>query len=105
MKANKNFKLRRCKMKLHSKFILRWVISLSLVMAVGILPKFTETVWAHGPELGKGNSGVQKKDEKGPHGGQVIVFGDNHLEFTANHDSGEIALFLLDKDLKALPVP
>jgi len=93
-------------MRLNSKSISRWVITLSLIMVVGILPKFTKTVWAHGPELGKGDSsGGQKKEEKGPHGGQVIVFEDNHLEFTANHDSGEIVLFLLDKDLKAVPVP
>ncbi len=93
-------------MRLNSKSISRWVITLSLIMVVGILPKFTETIWAHGPELGKGDSsGGQKKEEKGPHGGQVIVFEDNHLEFTANHDSGEIVLFLLDKDLKAVPVP
>ena len=93
-------------MRLNSKSISRWVIILSLMLVIGILPKFTETIWAHGPELGKGDSsGGQKKEEKGPHGGQVIVFEDNHLEFTANHDSGEIVLFLLDKDLKAVPVP
>src|SRR4030067_1419780 len=93
-------------MRLNSKSISRWVIILSLMLVIGILPKFTETIWAHGPELGKGDSsGGQKKEEKGPHGGQVIVFEDNHLEFTANHDSGEIVLFLLDKDLKEVPVP
>ncbi len=93
-------------MRLNSKSILRWVITLSLIILVGILPKLTEAVRAHGPELGKGDSsGVQKKEEKGPHGGQVIVFGDNHLEFTANHDSGDIVLFLLDKNLKTIPVP
>lgn len=94
-------------MKLHKKSILRWVITLILITVVGLLPKFTVTVWAHGPELGedKSSSGGQTKEEKGPHGGQVILFGDNHLEFTANHDSGEIVLFLLDKDLKAIPMP
>ena len=93
-------------MRVNSKSILRWGITLSLMLVIGILPKFTETIWAHGPELGKGDrSGGQKKEEKGPHGGQVIVFGDNHLEFTANHDSGDIVLFLLDKNLKTISVP
>jgi len=93
-------------MRLNSKSISRWVITLSLIMVVGILPKFTKTIWAHGPELSSDDSSKGKtKEEKGPHGGQVIVFEDNHLEFTANHDSGEIVLFLLDKDLKAVPVP
>jgi len=94
-------------MRLYSKSVLRWVIALILITVVGLLPKFTVTVWAHGPELGedKSSGGGQTKEEKGPHGGQVILFGDNHLEFTANHDSGEIVLFLLDKNLKAVPVP
>lgn len=93
-------------MKLHSKSILRWVITLSLIMAVGILPKWTEKVWAHGGELGEEDSGgVQKEEEKGPHGGPVVVFGNNHLEFTVDHESGDIVLFLLDKDLKAIPMP
>jgi len=75
-------------------------------MVVGILPKFTETIWAHGPELGEGKSSEgQKKEEKGPNGGQVIVFGNNHLELTVDHEGGDIVLFLLDKDLKAVPVP
>jgi hypothetical protein len=93
-------------MKLHSKSILRWVITLSLIMAVGILPKLTEGVWAHGGELGEDeSSGIKKEEEKGPHGGPVVVFGDNHLEFTVDHQSGDIVLFLLDKDLKAIPMP
>src|SRR3972149_6905133 len=93
-------------MRLNSKSISRWVIILSLMLVIGILPKFTKIIWAHGPELSSDDSSKGKtKEEKGPHGGQVIVFEDNHLEFTANHDSGEIVLFLLDKDLKAVPVP
>src|SRR3990172_8744008 len=93
-------------MRLNSKSISRCVITLSLIMAVGILPKLTKAVWSHGPELGKGDSsGSQKKEEKGPHGGQVVVFGDNHLEFTVNHESGDIVLFLLDKNLKAVQAP
>ena len=93
-------------MKLHSKSILRWVITLSLIMLVGVLPQLTERAWAHGGELGEDeNSGVQKEEEKGPHGGPVVVFGNNHLEFTVNHESGDIVLFLLDKELKAIPMP
>ena len=93
-------------MRLNSKSISRWVITLSLIMVVGILPKFTKTIWAHGPELGSDDSSKGKtKEEKGPHGGQVIVFGNNHLEFTVDHEGGDIVLFLLDKDLKAIPMP
>jgi len=92
-------------MKLHDKSFPRWVITLILLMAIGILPRFSETVWAHGPELGEEDSSdSQKKEETGPHGGQAIEFGDNHLEFTADHESGEIVLFLLDENLKAVPV-
>jgi len=48
---------------------------------------------------------VKKQGEKGPHGGPVVVFGNNHLEFTVDHESGDIVLFLLDKDLKAISMP
>jgi len=93
-------------MRLNSKSILRWIITLSLIILVGILPKLTEAVRAHGPELGEGKSSEgQKKEEKGPHGGQVVVFGENHLEFTVNHESGDIVFFLLDKNLKPIPMP
>lgn len=93
-------------MRLNSKSISRWVITLSLIIAIGILPKLIKAVWAHGPELGKGDSsGSQKKEEKGPHGGQLVVVGENHIEFIADHESGDITLFLLDKNLKAIPVP
>ena len=77
---------RRCKMKVHKKSILRWVISLSFLLALGVLPKLTDVAWAHGDQLGGDeNSGVENKAEKGPHGGAVVVFGDNHLEFTVDH--------------------
>ncbi len=93
-------------MKLHNKSVLRWVIGLSFLVAVGVLPKLTDGAWAHGDQLGEDeNSGVEKEEEKGPHGGPVVVFGDNHLEFTVDHGSGEIVLFLLDNELKAIPMP
>ncbi|MEE9238085.1 MAG: hypothetical protein V3U58_00830 [Thermodesulfobacteriota bacterium] len=94
-------------MKLHCKSILRWAISLSLIIIVmGINPKLTEYVLAHGPELGDDESSEGKEEEeKGPNGGQVLVFGNNHLEFTADHESGEIVLFLLDENLVVIPVP
>lgn len=93
-------------MKLHNKSILRWVISLSLLVALGVLPKLTDGAWAHGDQLGGDeNSDVEKGEEKGPHGGAVVVFGDYHLEFTVDHGSGEIVLFLLDKELKAIQMP
>ena len=93
-------------MKVHKKSILRWVISLSFLLALGVLLKLTDVAWAHGDQLGGDeNGGVENKAEKGPHGGAVVVFGDNHLEFTVDHGSGEIVLFLLDKELKAIPMP
>ncbi len=93
-------------MKFQSRSIWRWVITLSLIMLIGVLPQLTERAWAHGGELGEDEkSGVQKEEEKGPHGGPVVVFGDNHLEFTVDHGSGDIVLFLLDKDLKTIPMP
>jgi hypothetical protein len=93
-------------MKLHNKSILRWIICLSFLVVLGVLPKLTDGAWAHGDQLGGDeDSGAESKEEKGPHGGAVVVFGDNHLEFTVDHGSGEIVLFLLDKELKAIPMP
>ncbi len=93
-------------MNLHNKSILRWIICLSFLVALGVLPKLTDGAWAHGDQLGGDeDSAAEKVEEKGPHGGQVVVFGDNHLEFTVDHGSGEIVLFLLDKELKAIPMP
>ena len=106
MSSRKISTFRRCKMKFHNKSILRWVISLSLLVALGVLPKLTDGAWAHGDQLGGDeNSGAESEEEKGPHGGTVVLFGDNHLEFTVDHGSGEIVLFLLDKDLKGIPMP
>ena len=93
-------------MKVHKKSILRWVISLGLLVTLGVLPKLTDGAWAHGDQLGGDENGVvENEEEKGPHGGAVVVFGDNHLEFAVGHESGEIVLFLLDKELKAIPMP
>lgn len=89
-------------MKLHSKPTLRWVITLSLITTVGILFKLTQTVRAHGPLTGRG---YVVEEKKGPHGGQAIEFGKNHLEFLVNDQSGDIVLFLLDKGLKTIPFP
>jgi hypothetical protein len=93
-------------MKLHKKSILKWATGLCLLVALGVLPKLTDGAWAHGDQLGGDeDSAAEKEEEIGPHGGQVVVFGDNHLEFTVDHGSGEIVLFLLDKELKAIPMP
>ena len=93
-------------MNLHHKSILRWVLSLSILVFFGFLPTLHDQAWAHGPELGDDESDESKKEEeKGPHGGAVVVSGDNHLEFTVDYASGEIVLFLLDKELKVIPVP
>jgi len=93
-------------MKLHTKSIISSVITLVFIFTVVVmLPKFTQTVWAHGDQLGEDDHhGVKKEEKKGPHGGQVLVFDENYLEFTVDHGSGDIQLFLLDKDLKLIPM-
>ena len=81
-------------MNLHHKSILRWVLSLSILVFFGFLPTLHDVAWAHGDQLGEDeHSDVEKEEERGPHGGTVIVFGDNLLEFTVDHASGEIVLF------------
>ncbi|MEW6143511.1 MAG: hypothetical protein AB1598_00680 [Thermodesulfobacteriota bacterium] len=93
-------------MKLHKKSILKWTIGVCLLVTLLVSPKLTVGAWAHGDQLGGDeDGGAVKEEEKGPHGGAVVVSGDNHLEFTVDHGSGEIVLFLLDKELKAIPMP
>ncbi len=93
-------------MNLHHKSILRWVLGLSIVVVLGLFLKLPDAAWAHGDQLGADeHSDVEKEEEKGPHGGAVVVSGDNHLEFTVDHASGEIVLFLLDKELEVIPMP
>lgn len=89
-------------MKLRGESVLRVLLALGLIAAVGTLPGLTETARAHGPLTGRG---YVEEEKKGPHGGQVTEFGKNYLEFTVDRESGEIALFLLDKDLKPVSVP
>lgn len=93
-------------MKLNLKYMRKLIVIGGISLSLSFLFFSTQTAWAHGGELGEeDSSGVQKEEEKGPHGGPVVVFGDNHLEFTVDHGSGDIVLFLLDKDLKAIPMP
>lgn len=89
-------------MKLYSRSIFNCLISLILIMLSGIIISLAVTVWAHGPLTGKG---YREEVEKGAHGGQVVKFGVNYLEFTVNQESGDIALFLLDKNMKAISMP
>jgi hypothetical protein len=94
-------------MKVNLKSISEWIIAGSFMFSLASLPFHTQSVWAHGGELGEEESPTSraKQEETGPHGGPAVVFGNNHLEFTVEHESGEIVLFLLDKDLKAIPMP
>ena len=93
-------------MKLSFKYIGKLILIGGISLILSSLSFSTLIAWAHGGELGEeDNSGAQKEEEKGPHGGPVVVFGNNHLEFTVDHGSGDIVLFLLDKDLKAIPMP
>lgn len=86
-------------MKRPRKHVLEWVITLNLISLVWALPEFTKTVWAHSPK------GYQEELRKGPHGGLAARFRDNYVEFVVEHDSGDIVLYLFDKDMKAIPLP
>jgi len=54
-------------MKLHTKSIISSVITLVFIFTVVVmLPKFTQTVWAHGDRLGEDDHhGVEKEEKKG----------------------------------------
>ncbi|MEZ4300475.1 MAG: hypothetical protein R3B70_36355 [Polyangiaceae bacterium] len=43
-------------------------------------------------------------DTKGPHGGIVQVVGDDIVEVAADKDSGAVRMYILDDDLKPIPV-
>ncbi len=45
-----------------------------------------------------------KVAKKGPHGGKVQVVGDDRLEIVANPQGGEVRVYVLDADLKPVPV-
>ena len=93
-------------MNKHYKLVLSGLLFLGLFMMPALSFMSSNTAWAHGDQLGadEGDEAAQE-EEKGPHGGSVVVFGENHLEFTVDHASGEIILYLLDKDLKAVSMP
>jgi len=84
--------------KRRRKHVLEWVFTLNLISLVWALPEFTKTVWAHSPK------GYQEELRKGPHGGLAARFRDNYIEFVVEHDSGDIVLFLFDKDMKGIPL-
>jgi hypothetical protein len=47
----------------------------------------------------------QDELEKGLHGGPLVQFGKNFVEFVVDHESGCIVIFFFDEDMKAIPVP
>jgi len=81
------------------KHALELVITLSLLALVCGLPEFTKTVWAHSP------MNHQEELKKGPHGGPLVQFGKNYVEFVVDHVSGYIVIFLFDVDMIATPLP
>ena len=86
-------------MNLRVKYALGWVITMHLFMAFLALPELANTAWAHSP------MGYQEEMKKGPHGGLVIQIGKNHVECMVNHESGYIAIYFFDRDMKAIPLP
>ena len=86
-------------MKLHNIFFSRMII---LLMLVGIIPELNSNVWSHGPLTGKG---YKEQDKKGPNNGKMIELGENYIEFVVDYKSGEIALIMLDKEMKSIPLP
>jgi hypothetical protein len=93
-------------MNKHYKFVVSGFLFLGLLMMPALSFMSANSAWAHGDQLGADESdGAAQEEEKGPHGGSVVVFGESHLEFTVDHASGEIILYLLDKDLNAIPMP
>lgn len=47
----------------------------------------------------------QEELKKGPHGGPLVQFGKNYVEFVVDQESGYITIFFFDKDMKAIPLP
>jgi hypothetical protein len=47
----------------------------------------------------------QEELKKGPHGGPLVQFGKNYVEFVVDQESGYITIFYFDKDMKAIPLP
>lgn len=86
-------------MKLHNIFFSRMII---LLMLVGIIPELNSNVWSHGPLTGKG---YKEQDKKGPNNGKMIELEENYMEFVVDYKSGEIALIMLDKEMKSIPLP
>jgi hypothetical protein len=47
----------------------------------------------------------QEEQKKGPHGGPLVQFGKNFVEFVVDHESGHIVIFFFDEDMRAIPLP
>ena len=89
-------------MKLRNTFFFRIMIILILLMVVGSTTKLTDNVWSHGPLTGKG---YKEPEKKGPNDGRMIELGENYIEFVVDYKSGEIALIMLEKEMKSIPLP
>lgn len=86
-------------MNLQVKHVLGWVMAINFLTTVFTLSELTKTVWAHSP------MGYQEEVKKGPHGGPLVQFGKNYVEFVVDHKNGYIVLFFFGKDMKTIPLP
>jgi len=78
---------------------MKWTTALTIGrLTIAVLVLFTGRgqVWAQ-----------QEHGHESPHGGEVRTMGDNHVEFLViegKDNRGHIIIYLLDKNLKPVPV-
>lgn len=77
-------------------------ISVILMAILGILTLLNHNVWSHGDGTGKG---YQEPVKIGPNEGMLVELDENYIEIVVDYESGEIALIMLDKDMKPISVP
>lgn len=82
-------------------FALKGLILLTVSLGVVLLGA-PRDAFAHGKELEKKKGGGPASVEVGPHGGAVVDIGDGHFEL-ARDPAGNLSLYRLDDDLKAIP--
>ncbi len=88
-------------MQLRNKIFV-FTITIILITLVGVIPELNNIVWSHGELTGKG---YKEHEKKGPNDGKLVELEDKYIEFVVDHKSGEIALIVLDKNMKPIPVP
>lgn len=89
-------------MQLRFKSVFKIVLMLILIAPFGIIPKLNDSVWSHGPLMGKG---YQEQELKGPNNGKVLGLGENYVEFVVNYKSGDIFLIMMDDNMNPIAMP